>query len=339
MSEVDAPDHEAAATGKKQFSSKLVSGIARSGGKFVSGGGSLMSEIANSGGKVVSSGGKAFHKISSPIENAVRKTVDRANDTLHGNSSHSTSSAKAQSAAAVDVSTKEVSSAVPEDETGKEEKSVSEGGAFLEEKIVVETSAVNNAGSEQAAQVESGEEAQSDSQTSMHGGLLGKVENVTNKLIVSPVKGVAHKVTEGGNKLVVSPVKGASKKVADGGRALFHTNSKGASREILVEEDKHDEDEDEDLADVPPDATLPKMNIIINKLLKNVSIPNYHDIAWSEGDGTSNPPVYGPWLKASGKESINVGEWEFADEGTDFLGDWDGEMYSQKRVRRLLVTH
>ena len=368
MSEADAPDDAAAASGKKQFSSKIVSGIGRSGGKIASSGGSVMSGIASSGGRIVSGGGRAFHKISLPIGSAVRKTIDKANDSLHGNSSHSTSSAK--DLAATDASSKEDSSAAPEDET------------LLEEKGAVPLSAVNDANSDandtehpssKTDRSASGTVASSskddlapvpkdeaipeptqgttdvitgsienpseDAKGSHHGGLLG----ATNKLLVSPIRGAAHKVAEGGNKLIVNPVKGASKKVAEGGnkilvtpvkdaskivaeggKALFRTNSKGTAKEI---------EQEEDLPDVPPDATLQKMNVIINKRLKDVSIPDYYAIAWSEGNGTNTAPLYGPWLKESGKENIDVGKWEFADKETVFLGEWDGEKYTQRRVR------
>jgi hypothetical protein len=74
------------------------------------------------------------------------------------------------------------------------------------------------------------------------------------------------------------------------------------------------------------------MNVIISKCLKDVSIQDYYAIAWSEGDRTNKAPLYEPWLKESGKQQINVGEWEFADDGADFVGNWDGEKYSQRRV-------
>lgn len=319
-----------ASTGEKeQLSSKVISGIANSGKKMASGGSSVASGIKSSGGKAISgiasTGGKAIHTIASPIGSAVRQTVDKANSGLHGNSSHgSTSSAKEEVAETHDNNNiKEGSIPAP-----KEEDSSDPSVATPEPKGA---SVAAPASSIEATS--STPEAKNDSRY----GLLGSVENVTNKLLVTPVKGAAGFVSEGGNKLLVTPAKSAAHKVAQGGKAItqrskeaLHITNKSASRDL----DSEEEDESVPLADVPPDDTLKKMNIIINKRLKDVPIPDYYAVAWSEGQNTNKAPLYGPWLKESGKQDIKVGEWEFADEGKDFVGDWDGEKYTQKRVRR-----
>lgn len=90
--------------------------------------------------------------------------------------------------------------------------------------------------------------------------------------------------------------------------------------------------EDSDLPTVPPDVTLQKMDIIVNKRLKGVSIPEFYEVVWSEGNKTNREPLLGPWLEKNGKREITVGDWESADEAGDFVGKWCGEKYKQKRV-------
>jgi hypothetical protein len=155
-------------------------------------------------------------------------------------------------------------------------------------------------------------------------GFFETMETMTNKMFVAPVKGAAGKVVEGGNKLLVNPVNDASNKAKE----VLHINNRGASRDVEATEEV-----EVNFVDAQPDDTLKKMNVIVNKQLKDVSIQDYYGTAWSEGEGTNKPPLYGPWLKESGKQEINIGKWEFADENTNFLGDWDGEEYSQTRVR------
>ena len=98
------------------------------------------------------------------------------------------------------------------------------------------------------------------------------------------------------------------------------------------EEGKGDVVEDSDLPAVPPDSTLQKMDIIVNKRLKGVSIPEFYEIVWSEGNKTNREPLLGPWLEENGKREITVGDWEFADKTGEFVGKWCGEKYQQKRV-------
>jgi len=320
----ESKDHSSAG-GKELIPSKLVSGIAYTGKKVAGSGGHVLSgirsgteKIASSGGKAISgiasSGGKAIHTITSPIGSAVQKTVETAKNSLHENSSHSTSSEKNQGGTEVDADSKSGDSA-PEAIV-----EVDSAQAAPEEDLVASTP--------NAASVVMSDEPVSESRHSNR-GLLGNVENVTNKILVNPVKGAAEMVAEGGNKLLVTPVKGATKKA----KAMLHMDSKSVSKDLDEQEEI-----DEDLPDVPPDVALEKMNVIINKRLKDVSIPDYYAIAWSEGDKTDKAPLYGPWLKESGKQKIDVGEWEYADGETSFVGAWDGEEYTQRRVCRCLAS-
>lgn len=85
-------------------------------------------------------------------------------------------------------------------------------------------------------------------------------------------------------------------------------------------------------AKVPPDSTLQKMDIVFSKHLRNISIPHYYEIAWSEGNGTDEKPLYGPWLKKAGFD-VEVSDWEF----TETVGAWCKERYPQKRIAKFKV--
>lgn len=303
-------------SGIKTGSSNVVSGIKQSTEKIASSGSKAISGVA-------SGGSKAIHAISSPIESAVRKTVDKANDSLHGkSSSHSTTSDKelvATEGGITGGNEGSNSSATAENQTQTAHEEV--GPATCPNETTIGAPRETHQ-EEQATTMDATSAGATLDEAKP--GFLGNVENMANKIFVAPVRGAAGKVAEGGNKLFVNPVKDASKKAKD----VLHINSKGASRGIYTAQ----KEEEVDIADVPPDETLKKMDIIINKQLKDVSIQDYYATAWSEGDGTNKPPLYGPWLKDSGKEKITVGKWEFAAANTDFLGEWDGEKYNQKRT-------
>lgn len=304
----------------KGGSSNVVSGIKHSTEKVASGGSKAISGIA-------SGGNKAIHAISSPIESAVRKTVDKANNSLHrnnssqsaGNSSHSAASDKDIKATEGDTTG---SQKIGENQTQTEHEEVAPAASVNE--TTMDASSETHP-EEQTSTKDTPPAAAGATSTDAKPGFLGNVEAMTNKMFVAPVKGAAGMVAQGGNKLLVTPVKDVSKKTRD----VLHINSKGASKGI----EAAPKEEEVDIADVPPDDTLKKMVLIINKQLKDVSIQDYYATAWSEGEGTNKLPLYGPWLKDSGKQQISVGKWEFADANTNFLGDWDGEKYKQKRVR------
>jgi hypothetical protein len=82
----------------------------------------------------------------------------------------------------------------------------------------------------------------------------------------------------------------------------------------------------------PPDTTLQKMDVVLSKHLRNVSIQRYYEIAWSEGNGTDEKPLYGPWLKKAGFD-VEVGDWELS----ETVGAWCKERYPQKRTARFKV--
>jgi hypothetical protein len=97
--------------------------------------------------------------------------------------------------------------------------------------------------------------------------------------------------------------------------------------------------EDSDLPVVPPDEKIKKMDIIVSKRLKGVSIPDFYAIAFSEGNRTDKEPLFGPWLEENGKKEVKVGDWEFAEGAKEFEGIWCKDKYKQKRVSvGLLLT-
>jgi hypothetical protein len=110
-------------------------------------------------------------------------------------------------------------------------------------------------------------------------------------------------------------------------RLVHHKRKDSSSRSVP----DNDQDTD-DLADLPPDDTLEKMNIIIDKRLKNVSISQYYETVWSEQSEGDGVPLFRSFLEESDKQDIDVGEWEVADNNAGFIGDWDGEEYQKRRV-------
>lgn len=133
------------------------------------------------------------------------------------------------------------------------------------------------------------------------------------------------------------PMKDVADFFGEGGKAVKRlVHHRGKSQDSVssrsIPEDTSDDDTAATTA-VPPDATLEKMNVIINRRLKDTSISNYHAAAWLENVVDGQEPLYRSFLEESGKENIIVGEWEQAEPGCEFVGDWDGEKYTQKRVR------
>lgn len=87
------------------------------------------------------------------------------------------------------------------------------------------------------------------------------------------------------------------------------------------------------LPSVPPDSLLQKMEIVLSKQLRGVSIKQVYEKAWSEGNRTSEKPFYAPWLDQEECFDITVEDWEFAEpESEGFLGPWCKERYTQKRL-------
>lgn len=82
---------------------------------------------------------------------------------------------------------------------------------------------------------------------------------------------------------------------------------------------------------LPPDKMLESMDVIMTKMLTNVSVNDFYEIFWSEGNGTDKKPFYGPWLAECGKTDIKVDDWTVAKYEQGFVGEWDKEVYSQTR--------
>lgn len=96
------------------------------------------------------------------------------------------------------------------------------------------------------------------------------------------------------------------------------------------------EDEEEDMSHanasaVEPDGVLPKMEPIVKAKIKGVSVTDFFNIVWSEGNGNDHKPLYGPWLSSCGKNDVVVGQWEKAKDKA-FLNEWCGEKYDMKRT-------
>lgn len=84
--------------------------------------------------------------------------------------------------------------------------------------------------------------------------------------------------------------------------------------------------QDGDLPPVPPDEVLKKMDIILTKRIKGLTVQQFYDTVWKE-----DPPLYKPWLETSGKKDVVVQQWQRRLEGP-YTGTWDGEEYDQQRT-------
>jgi hypothetical protein len=94
------------------------------------------------------------------------------------------------------------------------------------------------------------------------------------------------------------------------------------------------EQEEESFEPPSADETLKAMNVIITKVLDDTSVKDFFNVCLSEGQGTDNEPFYEPWLTRSGKTDVQVGDWIIAEDGQEFVGEWDKEHYSRKRELR-----
>jgi hypothetical protein len=92
-----------------------------------------------------------------------------------------------------------------------------------------------------------------------------------------------------------------------------------------------EEGENDGLPTLPPDEMLESMEVIITKRLTNVSVQDFYEIFWSEGNGTDKKPFYGPWLADSGKMDVNIGDWDVAEDEQGIVNEWDKKVYQQKR--------
>jgi hypothetical protein len=85
------------------------------------------------------------------------------------------------------------------------------------------------------------------------------------------------------------------------------------------------------LSSVPPDETLKKMDIIISKRLKGLTIEQFHDTVWAEHEET---PLYTKWLESSGKKEVTIQDWKTE----PATGPWDGESYDKHRTANFRFT-
>jgi len=80
---------------------------------------------------------------------------------------------------------------------------------------------------------------------------------------------------------------------------------------------------------VSGDKTLQSMDIILRETFKGVTVDKFFYICWKEDESS---PLYGPWLESIGNLNVQASAWETRDEDDLFVGGWDQEQYSMKRV-------
>lgn len=75
---------------------------------------------------------------------------------------------------------------------------------------------------------------------------------------------------------------------------------------------------------IPRDQTLDKMDIILTKTMRGLTVTEFYDWVWKETKG----PLYQPWLEESGKQIVQVHEWK----PSTTAGSWDQESYQEERM-------
>lgn len=79
---------------------------------------------------------------------------------------------------------------------------------------------------------------------------------------------------------------------------------------------------------MPAEPILQQMTIIGKQKIKGISINDYYEAAWSEGENCNKKQIYAPFLTSCGKNDVKVTPWEM---GGEIVGDWCGEKYTQQR--------
>merc|ERR1712238_441474 len=87
---------------------------------------------------------------------------------------------------------------------------------------------------------------------------------------------------------------------------------------------------------VPADKVLMKMKKILDQKLMNTSVERFYDLCWSEKNESDTSPFYESFLKRQGNMEVDVGLWQYAEDGFDYK--WSGEKFKQKRVRLIYLT-
>mmetsp|Transcript_1262 Transcript_1262/g.2047 ORF Transcript_1262/g.2047 Transcript_1262/m.2047 type:complete len:455 (-) Transcript_1262:125-1489(-) len=113
----------------------------------------------------------------------------------------------------------------------------------------------------------------------------------------------------------------------DGGSSGGVAKDQDEGEEEVTEEETNEEKKK---FRMPPDDVLQKMIVIGKQKIKGVSIQDYYEVAWSEGNDCDKEPIYGPFLTSCGKNDVNVDKWESQEGG--YKGEWCGENYTQQRI-------
>ena len=85
---------------------------------------------------------------------------------------------------------------------------------------------------------------------------------------------------------------------------------------------------DDPVIPVAPDLIIQKMEIVLSKKIRGISIERFHEIVWS--DKNADDSFYGKWLGTGGKcSAIKVEKWQTRDDG--IKGLWCADSYTHKR--------
>ena len=179
-------------------------------------------------------------------------------------------------------------------------------------------------------------------------GLVSKLKRAGNSNTgVSDEGGDNNKVAEEGadatvGTLLKNKLKTATEAVAEGAGNVvnkIHIARNSSQNDVDESKDRHHEEEEEEEGTateekrfkMPRDDVLKKMILIGKQKIRGVSIQDYYEVAWSEGQDCDKEPVYAPFLTSCGKNNVKVEPWESNEDG-GYKGEWCGETYDQQRI-------
>lgn len=149
--------------------------------------------------------------------------------------------------------------------------------------------------------------------------------------IQKPIQKLGGAVTEGaGNvvhKLAITKSEDGSNDAAKKDQEEEEGNVDSGGEESPIKEEMTQEKK---VFRMPPDDVLQKMIGIGKQKIKGVSIQDYYEVAWSEGNDCVKEPLYGPFLTSCGKNDVKVNKWESQEGG--YTGEWCSEHYTQQRI-------
>jgi hypothetical protein len=139
---------------------------------------------------------------------------------------------------------------------------------------------------------------------------------------------------------VAGKIENVTKKAGGAVIGLVNNPLKSTSKNKVIDTDNDNEDIGESslgaggmqerIYHIEPDEMLPKMDIILKKRLRGVSVLQFHERVWKNAD------FYKGWLEASGKDQIAIQLWDAP--GGGYHGEWNDDTMEYVERRQVDFT-